>query len=191
MYWKMSIDLSRALVPSMGQHDPLDGYVTCVQLDGDLARQAADFAAMIAPGLATADPLGLGGLLTDAWRVEQLGRAGSFPGGDLRERLLAAASVGLTEYVRRGELRLPATHRLAFRELGLAIGLAVVAPMTERGGSASLDRLADFVPLRARIESFWLRPEHRRTPLWLEHANINDVMLATSLAPAGYTTLRS
>ncbi|MDA3786753.1 MAG: hypothetical protein PF568_07740 [Deltaproteobacteria bacterium] len=27
MYWKMSIDLSRPLVRSMGQHDPLDGYV--------------------------------------------------------------------------------------------------------------------------------------------------------------------
>lgn len=25
MYWKMSIDLSRPLVPSMGHHDPLDG----------------------------------------------------------------------------------------------------------------------------------------------------------------------
>jgi hypothetical protein len=31
IYWKMSIDLSRALVPSMGQHDPLDGFVTYVQ----------------------------------------------------------------------------------------------------------------------------------------------------------------
>jgi len=32
MYWKMSTDLSRPLVPSMGQHDPLDGYVTAAQL---------------------------------------------------------------------------------------------------------------------------------------------------------------
>jgi hypothetical protein len=29
LVWKMSIDLSRALVPSMGQHDPLDGFITC------------------------------------------------------------------------------------------------------------------------------------------------------------------
>jgi hypothetical protein len=28
MYWKMSTDLSRPLVPSMGQHDPLDGFIT-------------------------------------------------------------------------------------------------------------------------------------------------------------------
>ena len=32
MCWKMSIDLSRPLVPSMGHHDPLDGLVTLVQL---------------------------------------------------------------------------------------------------------------------------------------------------------------
>src|SRR5439155_18872535 len=33
IFWKMSIDLSRPLVLSMGQHDPLDGYVTCVELE--------------------------------------------------------------------------------------------------------------------------------------------------------------
>ena len=31
--WKMSTDLSRPLVTSMGQHDPLDGFVTCAQLE--------------------------------------------------------------------------------------------------------------------------------------------------------------
>lgn len=28
MYWKMSVDLSRPQVPSMGHHDPLDGYIS-------------------------------------------------------------------------------------------------------------------------------------------------------------------
>ena len=28
----MSTDLTRPLVPSMGQHDPLDGFVTCNEL---------------------------------------------------------------------------------------------------------------------------------------------------------------
>ena len=32
MVWKMSIDLTRPLVPSMGQHDPLDGLVTYLEL---------------------------------------------------------------------------------------------------------------------------------------------------------------
>jgi hypothetical protein len=189
MYWKMSIDLSRPLVAAMGQHDPLDGYLTCVQLDGDLGRQAADFAAMIGPDLATADPLGLGGLLTDAFRVEQLTRAGACAGSALFARLLASALAGLPDCVRRGELRAPATHRLAFRELGLAIGLAAVEVLHQRGGDPVVEQLARFVPLRAEIESFWLHPEHRRTPAWLEHENINDVMLATALAPDGYSRL--
>jgi hypothetical protein len=190
MYWKMSIDLSRPLVAAMGQHDPLDGYLTCVQLGGDLGRQAADFAAMIGPDLATADPLGLGGLLTEAFRLEQLTRAGACAGSELLERLLASALAGLTNYVRRAELRAPATRRLAFRELGLAIGLAPLELMREPNGDLVLEQLSRFAPLRAEIESFWLRPEHRRTSAWLEHENINDVMLATALAPDGYTRLR-
>ena len=32
MYWKMSVDLDRPLVPSQGASDPLDGYVSCVRL---------------------------------------------------------------------------------------------------------------------------------------------------------------
>jgi hypothetical protein len=45
------------------------------------------------------------------------------------------------------------------------------------------------VPLRTEIEGFWLRPEHRRVDSWLEHANINDVMLATSLQPEGFLVI--
>ena len=59
MVWKMSIDLSRPLVPSMGQHDPLDGLITCLQLQAtacalpgaprepDLAAVQTDFATLI------------------------------------------------------------------------------------------------------------------------------------------------
>ena len=38
MYWKMSIDLSRPLVPSMGHHDPLDGFVTYSELQATADR---------------------------------------------------------------------------------------------------------------------------------------------------------
>ena len=41
MYWKLSIDLSRPLVASMGQHDPLDGLVTCAQLEATARAGAA------------------------------------------------------------------------------------------------------------------------------------------------------
>jgi hypothetical protein len=38
MYWKMSIDLSRPLVLSMGHHDPLDGFVTYNELQATVAK---------------------------------------------------------------------------------------------------------------------------------------------------------
>jgi hypothetical protein len=204
MYWKMSVDLSRPLVRSMGQHDPLDGYITCVQLEWTasilgaasqgpgLTDQAADFAKMIPPELTTTDPLGLGGLLTDASRVAQLTREGAMQGDGLVDRLLDATLVGLVGYEQGGELYLPASHRLAFRELGLAIGLAAIPLMHDiSDGRKQVEQLTRFAPLRAKIEEFWLAPENRSTATWLEHENINDVMLATSLTPAGYLTLRS
>src|SRR5262245_19615636 len=130
MVWKLSIDLSRPLVESMGQHDPLDGLITCLQLEATAGTQgphlpaaSADFAAMIDPRrLATRDPLGLGGLLADAYRVAQLG----FPAAnehDLVESLLAAARVGIQHYTEQTALRMIVDARLAFRELGLGIGL--------------------------------------------------------------------
>ncbi|MEW6271089.1 MAG: hypothetical protein AB1689_17545 [Thermodesulfobacteriota bacterium] len=204
MVWKASIDLSRPLVVSTGQHDPLDGWVTCLQLgstlpdaEPPLADVTADFAAMMHPsGLATSDPLGLGGLLVDASRLHQLLGQGAPPSGaELRDALLGAALTGLGAYLAQPDLRQPATRRLAFRELGLAIGLAAVAPLAREasgfGGRtrAALDGLAKALPLREAIESFWLEPAHRATELWREHADINDVMLATSLAPEGFVVL--
>jgi hypothetical protein len=214
MYWKMSIDLKRPLVPSMGQHDPLDGYVTYLQLRStaaglpeslagpNLERETRQFAAMVEGGeLATADPLGLGGLLTDAYRLEQLTRQGAAPDERLLETLLTASLTGLQRYVRGGELRLPAKYRLAFRELGLAIGLHAAKAMWQAaehdpsrssagsGVRARLRALMEYVPLGEQIESFWRDPEHRRSPTWAEHRDINEVMLATSLAPDGFLVL--
>ena len=71
------------------------------------------------------------------------------------ERLARRVAIHLAQ----PDLGSPADHRLAFRELGLAIGLAA--------------------------ESFWLLPEHRQVRTWLDHEDINDVMLATSLVPEG------
>lgn len=199
MYWKVSIDLSRPLVRSMGQHDPLDGLVTCLQLQAGaqpepgLDAAIADFTAMLEPrGLATADPLGIGGLLTDAYRLAQLEPQGGAHWA-LVELLLDAALVGLEDYRNQPDLHLPAARRLAFRELGLAIGLAALERdawrQAPRGARDRIDLLVRHLPVRREIERFWLQPEHRVTEPWREHANINDVMLATSLRPEGYLTL--
>jgi hypothetical protein len=210
MYWKMSIDLSRPLVTSMGQHDALDGYVACLEADAAaarlagasgpaLGRAAVDFAAMIdPPTLSGADPLGIGGLLTDAYLLEQLRGEGLATEGASVDDLLAAALAGLDAYLRGGGLRGPAERRLGFRELGLAIGLEAVArlrhmaPGTSEGArrQALLRGLAGCERVIADIVSFWLEGEHQRGRGWSEHRDINEVMLATALVPDGYLSLQ-
>lgn len=209
MYWKMSVDLARPLVDSMGQHDPLDGYVTAAALrhtaaalgstEGpDLGRAAADYAALIRDGgWSTTDPLGIGGLLMDAFRVEQLMRAGGLDEGGLLNRMLASALAGLRRYAPPHDL--PAEHRLAFRELGLAIGLAAVDGMWRASmagpfaGDATAQQLIAALrihaPLREAINVFWLQSANRHAPGWTGHRDINEVMLATSLAPDGWLVL--
>ena len=214
MYWKMSIDLARPLVRSMGQHDPLDGYLTCAELRATASRlpgepsgpsledEARRFAAMVdKDDLATADPLGLGGLLVDADRVDQLARQGAFSDSELRNALLKSALAGLKQYVEGGDLQRPVEHRLAFRELGLAIGLHAAASMREaaeedrsrsRGSleaRALLEKLGRYDSLRSQIVAFWLEPDHRSGRFWTEHRDINEVMLATALAPEGFLVL--
>jgi hypothetical protein len=200
LFWKMSIDLSRPLVPSMGQHDALDGFITCAELlstasmlpggsDGpDLKDELVGFASMLeGDSWATDDALGLGGLLMDAGRVEQLRGRGVLPIDNLARALLGAALEGLRSYVRNGDLRRPPSSRLAFRELGLSIGLHAVALMSDP--RALLDALQPYVALGTSIESFWSDPAHRANPTWAGHRDINDVMLATSLVPEGFLIL--
>jgi hypothetical protein len=151
--------------------------------------------------LATADPLGLGGLLTDACRVTQLMRVGAFAGGGLIEALFAAALEGLSQYIRHGDWRQSATQRLAFRELGLAIGLSAIeliqgdvqaglpGALANASVRARVEALAPYAALGSVLESFWLEPEHRQTQIWREHRDINEVMLATSLVPEGFLRL--
>ena len=220
MYWKMSVDLDRPLVPSMGQHDPLDGLVTALELEAtrealaatgesavgpSLAAAAADFAAMLERrGLVTTDALGLGGLMADAARVHRLVQAGALPGDralalQLLDWLLAAAAGGLRRYLNEPDHRGPASGRLAFRELGLAIGLSAIQQLAAqaRGGSfhgldaarSALQSLAQEAGTREEIESFWLDPGNRRAPSWQEHLDINEVMLATALVPHGFLGL--
>jgi hypothetical protein len=211
MVWKMSIDLSRPLVPSMGQHDPLDGAITYQSLqaldlsemehaDADPPSLEDEIAEITRIGggmrLVTDDPLGLGGLLVDAYRAVQLRNQDIQPSYPPR-RLLEAAAKGLDAYARGHSLRRPAPFRLAFRELGLAIGLQAVTRLRELisdhpdgeetdGREAWIDALRPHLHLGEQITAFWLDPEHRSVASWTEHHDINRVMLGTSLLPDGY-----
>ncbi|HEU4731694.1 MAG TPA: hypothetical protein VFT22_27550 [Kofleriaceae bacterium] len=190
MHWKMSIDLARPLVASMGHHDPLDGYLTFRALEAtrrqlaargpDLSEAIADLRAMIdVHALATTDPLGLGGLLVDAYRLAQLG--GDRP---LHDAIIAAADRGLQYHASSPERHYPAHHRLAFRELGLSIGLAAASEPD------AAPRFARHAALRTEIEAFWSDPGNRQSSTWLDHLNINEVMLATSVLPEGFLVRR-
>jgi len=203
MHWKVSIDLSRPLVASMGQHDPLDGLVTYAEVDAasgaDLSEESADLAAMLSGvRLATDDPLGTGGLLFDAARIAALTASGQAPLGRLLVPVLEAALAGAAAFARSGTLRRPAADRLAFRELGLAVGLRGLERVrSEFAASPAMfsecDRLHGqlvafeaYGTLAGSIEAFWLEPRNRAASTWNDHREINEVTLAASLAPAGF-----
>lgn len=206
MFWKVSIDLSWPLVPAMGQHDPLDGFVTFLQLQvtarelgclaegPDLEPAIAVFAEMARDGnWTTADALGIGGLLGDAYRLAQLQQRGTQLPAPLLSSILDSAEWGLVQYQRGNEIQFPAEYRLAFRELGLAIGLhAAKRQLDTAAGDELRERLQRIDAYRAMGEavvSFWNNPVHQNVSTWQSHRDINEVMLATALSPDGFLEL--
>jgi hypothetical protein len=208
MYWKMSIDLSRPLISSMGQHDPLDGFITYNQLQavasedpayGDLTAEIADMV-RICEGKewVSDDPLGIGGLLSNAYEVAQLVLNGYWKRTALILDLLRSSQAGLEAYLKRKPMQHSADCRLAFRELGLSLGLHAIEKLLEliyekpdlfdeeQGLHSRIESLLQYVPLIQEIEGFWLEPTNRQNNSWTEHLDINMVMLATTLAPEGY-----
>ena len=214
MYWKMRVDLSAPLVPSMGQHDPLDGLITYLQLRAhrpparvghgpELDAELREMAAIVAgTNLLTDDPLGIGGLLIDAYRLAQLLRVR--PGDNpLLGLVVGAASNGLARYLASQPFARPTSQRLAFRELGLAIGLLGVTRLwavLERDAASldaqpalreALDALVAQVPVARTIIDTWVDVERGGgDTMWRAHEDINAVMLATALEPSGFLELK-
>jgi hypothetical protein len=212
MYWKMSIDLSFPLVASMGQHDPLDGLITYRQLQATAQELSPSPEARLDSEIAdmeslcqghhwtTADPLGIGGILSDAYRVLQLDLETEFTRTTLFNELLESSLVGLDAFTQGHSLGLSADYRLAFRELGMSIGLHAVERIKglielrpdvfpqNHPAHGQINRLHQYVPLGQTIETFWRDPRCRESQTWTGHLDINRVMLATSLAPDGYLT---
>jgi hypothetical protein len=213
MYWKMSTDLTRRLVHSMGHLDPLDGLVTFSRV-----RAAQHLPAQRPVGLdyavadmwrmcetidtwATTDPLSIGGLLTEAGGVVQLTLSDDRGLDAILGRLLADAERSLQGYAASGQYVMRCESRLAFRELGLSIGLQSLNPMRADikqcpalfGGPhaaaallASIESLSRFAPLIEQFEQSWLAPAAQSSTTWTAHLDINSVMLATSLVPEVY-----
>lgn len=231
MYWKMSIDLTRPLVKSMGLLDPLDGFTAVARVRAcgrRLAHDEGGASAGLAPddphgtsagrstGLsielerlhamlgepaawATTDALGIGGLLHAASEQIDLIASGDLPFDAKLHDLLAATHRSLDFFVSSECFSRPLPMRLAFRELGLALGVQAIEPMLEcvmrdshRFGepgdlaalSARLDAMSKFALLAQHVEETWLAPAAQETRGWTEHLDINEVMLAASLAGA-------
>lgn len=211
MVWKMSIDLSRPLVTSMGQHDALDAFIVYHQLlcvvQEDTTHQyhcalqqeitqMKDICKSIT--WVTSDSLGIGGLLDDALKLLQLIIYHKLPHEEMLIKILSAVQEGLSTFMQTEALTYPAKHRLAFRELGLSIGLHALAKMQKllkenpdfliqlKSANSQIETLAHYIPLIQSIEEFWLSRENQQTLLWKEHININSMMLATSLFPDSY-----
>jgi hypothetical protein len=206
LYWKMSVDLSHPAVAAPGQHDALDGLVETAwlhalaaerRLEPALAAELNDLLEMCAGrSWATRDALGIGTLLIDALFLARLhGTVGTIP-QEILARVLydAARSLRLASIGRYMEG--PAEGRVAFRELGLALGLAAVDRLEQMRAhgllvhgdivNRSLDELLEHLHLRTRVENFWLDPDHQHAATWTRHEDINAVMLVTALLPDGY-----
>ena len=151
------------------------------------------------------DPLGFGGLLCDGLLLVRLMVRRRQVLDGLLEDILASALEGLEMYssntninANKDPLSLPAEYRLAFRELGLSIGLHGVKRIMQclrdnpevfqsvNALERLLNKLATHQNLGDRIEDFWLTEENQRSATWTSHLDINMVMLATSLVPGGY-----
>jgi hypothetical protein len=195
LVWKMSIDLRRVLVPATGQHDALDVLVSCLELEHGapvLGNAIEDMRRMaLATGLETTDALGIGSLLLDACRLAAAIRRRGISETKLLSQVLSAARRSLDACANSDPLAGAPGSRLAFRELGLAMGIHAVERLTDPGALGAAVRapvvaLLEYGPLAARIDACWCNAENRKLPAWVSHRHINDVMLAASLLPAGY-----
>jgi hypothetical protein len=173
--------------------------ITASGVDMNIREEIRSLAALTRGGnWATDDPLGLGGLLFDACRLCRLSE-NSHADAELLEALLDGCSRGLASFLRARPLAGAASHRLAFRELGLAIGLKAVASIaseiTQRSfdNNVALRRAADWLlrqeSLGAEIVDDWLLPARQQDDSWRAHQDINDVMLATALIPDTFLSI--
>ncbi len=210
----MSVDLTYPVVSGMGHHDALDGYVTFLEIDRLWSKEDSNYPACDfsterhdlqrlchGSNWETGDTLGIGGLLFDASCLMQLpaGLDSEFVNATVTS-ILEASLGGINNVLTSGVLEEAAVQRLAFRELGLSIGLHAVPMMRELAASSTgynlnshvakmLEDLGRVLPLAHSIEDFWLHPANRRSRTWLGHEIINMVMLASSLMSEGVLEL--
>lgn len=203
MYWKMSVDLSHPLVPRRGAHDPLEGLLCALQIKTKLNLQNKEFDSYIErlkklcenANWETVDALGIGGLLLNVIRANELEQEITLPKSIESRKLLRNAEQGLEAFYRTFKPDDSANYRLPFRECGLSLGLRCL--------NGNLDALNDngLMPnipshiwsLSEDIENFWLEDDNIDSSTYQNHLDINEVSIAASLlasqAPDIYSRL--
>ncbi len=189
MYWKMSVNLDRPLVSSMGAQDPLEGLLSALKVqqyyeDIDLTDYVDKLTQLCAGhDWTTTDPLGLGGLLLDVIKALELKESTDPPDSVKPEKLFREAIRGLQEYTKRKDVAEPVHFRLCFRECGLSLGLNTLGayqPWLEKHDINYAD-LEPYLSLADEIEEFWSEPVHRESNPYIEHLDINDITFAASI----------
>ncbi|KAI0631272.1 hypothetical protein C8Q77DRAFT_1219398 [Trametes polyzona] len=186
MYWKMSVDLSRPLVRSEGNLDPIDGYVVFSLLqeahgDGEvLAQEINEYKRILETkwrGYASDDPLDLGMTLWTAhWFV------GKEPWATELSRRAATCLRALCE--EDGYFDVPTRYRLAFREFGTCLGVRCLVANT--GADAGEKEKAYWEALTARVLDAWRPTVDREPPSVPEKLQpITMVMYAAAMFPGG------
>jgi hypothetical protein len=208
LYWKMNTDLSHPLVLSQGLFDPLDGYITFeeISLLGNFRdlKVFSDKLEKLTKGKkwTTRDELGLGGLLCDCFRLFQMleikSKSSDFDREDVqfdRDLLICLLKDGLTslkELCKEKYHLIPAENRLAFREIGLSLGFLAIFRLKnsvnpsfsfddpfQRQVAHYVDLILNYSDIGQTITNYWSLEEHRLSETWLEHQDINEVMMST------------
>lgn len=178
------MDLSRPLVRSEGNLDPVDGFVVyrlLQQADGEgsrvLEEEIADYEKVVRTkwrGYGSQDPLDLGMTLWTAhW----------FAGEEWADGLLSRAGSDLGELWEEGYFQAPMRRRLAFREFGTCLGMQCGIGGEEWIGKArDITQMWEKTGMAPRPEKESKEAGHNASDDLLP---INLVMYAAALNPGG------
>ncbi|KAI0355917.1 hypothetical protein OH77DRAFT_1424188 [Trametes cingulata] len=193
MYWKMSIDLSRPMVLSEGNLDPIDGYVVFSLLQRDhegdksvLAQEIDEYRRILETKwrrYVSDDPLDLGMTLWTAhwfdgeetWATELSRRA----------RMCLRALHEEEKY-----FDAPTRYRLAFREFGTCLGARCLASKLAGGAgtvAGDADEKAYWEAFVEKVLGVWVPSVDSDPPLVPEKLQpITMVMYATAMIPGAF-----
>lgn len=183
MFWKMNIDLSKPLVKSEGNLDPIDGYVVynLLQTSYDNTNVLSEEIGWLKKVVDTkwrdyssSDALDLGMTLWSThWLVDTEEWA----------RVISKRAMGCLKcLIDIGYFDMPVNKRLAFREFGTVLGVQCAKTYVE-SDDAGVDGLPDMVCRTWEKAGLVPEPKMAQMGRMAELMPITAVMYATALVP--------